>query len=261
MKEYDSDSIPKRALRILVYGDTGVGKTYFASTFPNPVFLMNGRNGDFTLRGKTGVKLWQIETDDDMAEAIARLQVSKQFDTVVLDTVTYHADAAMETLSGSENKKRVTEMNQMQQRDWGKLSMYFTQSLQPTLHKLPMHVVYVAMTNRTYERDRSGESKLTKVEPAIPGSSRERLPGKCDIVGYMHCPRVIEGGKAVNRPRLVVRPSDEVSARWPGLPDSESEIAPSFDEIIKRCDWIERFPNTAGKPTVSTSPSEKVAQA
>lgn len=247
IRVYQSENLPKRPARIMIYGDTGAGKSYAAASWPRPIFLMNGRReGDHTLREFPGISIVELDGDDDMREAIEIVRENKgKWDTIVLDTITYATDAALEVLSDQPTGRGFTDLKRVTpiaQRDWGKLTMYFLRSVEPTLARLPMHVIYVAMARFNWVRNqKTNELEMTKVEPAIPGQTRERLPGKCDIVGYIHRVDVPKNGRIVSEPRMVIRPSDEVIARFPGKND-EREIIPTFEEIAKRLPWLERNP-------------------
>lgn len=170
----DAASMPAKPLHCFVYGPLGSGKTTFASTFPNPIFLSAGNEGgDTTLRFCKG-QVIQINSSQDLKEAVALIQHQHQqygWRTVVLDSVTYLSDLYISELTKNGDKP-------MQQRDWGMLDLFLQKWLQPTMRKLPLHVVWIAGE----DPDRGGDGGIMGYRPMLYGKTSVKLPGTCDML-------------------------------------------------------------------------------
>ena len=246
LKQYSSESLEKRPLRVLVYGETGVGKTTLGCTFPKPVFLMTGREQDQTLRDYK-VDVLELTSDEDMGEAISLIRKNEAgWKSVIIDSITYHTDAIMQKISGSSGKVGLANKNPMQLKDWGILESYLTQSLLPALHSLPLHVVWIASVKQTMRRASDGTSHLAKLEPAIAGGARDRIPNKCDVVALMTRVKTFVDSRAVLSPRMFLKqPAGldyEIVARsCDGLPGTKrpDDIEPTFTALCERFDWVD----------------------
>ncbi len=81
---------------IIIYGDTGIGKTSLARLAPRPVFI-GLDDGGKKLRNPDGTKLdvvSEVKTYSDVRSALQQQSVYVDYDTVVIDTVTFLQDMA-----------------------------------------------------------------------------------------------------------------------------------------------------------------------
>ena len=69
--------------RDLIYGVQGIGKTTLAALMPSPVFLA----AEEGLSGIDGVQHWEIQSYQDVIDAITVLHEEHPFQTAVMDTV------------------------------------------------------------------------------------------------------------------------------------------------------------------------------
>jgi len=170
----EAAGMPAKPLHCFVYGPLGSGKTTFASTFPRPVFLSAGNEGgDTTLRFCKGHVI-QVNSSNDLKEAVGLVHARhKEFGwrTLVIDSVTYLSDLYISELTKSGDKP-------MQQRDWGMLDLFLQKWLQPTLRKLPLHVVWIAGE----DVERNGENGVVGYRPMLYGKTAVKLPGTCDLL-------------------------------------------------------------------------------
>lgn len=83
-------------VKLLVYGDSGAGKTYMASTAPAPVIL-SAEAGLLSLR-RFQIPVIEIQTVEDLVQAHLWCQQSAeagQFQTVYLDSITEIAEVVL----------------------------------------------------------------------------------------------------------------------------------------------------------------------
>ncbi len=116
----------KEGQRIIMYADSGIGKTTLASTLPNPKFADFKGGSDKILHPVTGERLVHIpgcETFDDVRAACHQPDLFEPGDSFVLDTGTAFEDTGLEwTLTnikaGEKGKHYVAE--RIEGYGWGK---------------------------------------------------------------------------------------------------------------------------------------------
>lgn len=77
--------------RIVIYGESGMGKTTLAALAPNPVFIGiddGGRKIKDPRTGKDLMKIGPIETYSDVRNVLQQPALFESYDTVVIDTFT-----------------------------------------------------------------------------------------------------------------------------------------------------------------------------
>lgn len=92
-------------LKILVYGDSGTGKTYSIATYPSPVYVMDFDRGIDTLAGIVGEEFEydsfydrdprKPEAFQEFRKKVAELRRECPYKTVVLDSVTSLGEKAI----------------------------------------------------------------------------------------------------------------------------------------------------------------------
>lgn len=84
---------------IIIYGETGMGKTSLAATSPNPVFVAIDKGGRTRIKNPTTGEELQIvpdvETYADVRDVLQQYSLFDNFDTAVIDTVTILEDMAV----------------------------------------------------------------------------------------------------------------------------------------------------------------------
>jgi hypothetical protein len=116
----------KEGQRIIVYADSGMGKTTLASMLPNPKFADFKGGSDKVLHPTTGERLVHIpgvETFDDVRAVCHQPGLLKPDDSFILDTGTAFEDAGLEwTLENVKagNKGKHYTATRIEGYDWGK---------------------------------------------------------------------------------------------------------------------------------------------
>lgn len=146
---------PPGRLAVLVYSAPGGGKTWFAGTFLNPLFI-DCQGGMLTVRNK-GVSAFQPKDYNDLLQCTIWENVN-QFNTIVLDTATEAARLVTEFTTKQSNH----EIPQLQ--DWMQVIERMRQLLRKFLD-LPMHVVVTAEEGFNKDED---TGKMT-YGPSLPG--------------------------------------------------------------------------------------------
>jgi hypothetical protein len=187
--------------KALVYGDTGVGKTLFASTWPKP-FFVDIEDGMRTLKGKMPPYV-KLRRDEDNYKTI--IQIIKDFDkhegifkeklpdreTFVIDGVTALASNFLSQLMNigdffslqrggyAHSPKRPSDMYQAEQGDYGVL----TSRLYEVFARLRDLKANVVVTAHIMEKEKDGSVSFRG--PATVGNFREELGYQLDEMMYM----------------------------------------------------------------------------
>lgn len=161
-------------LKVLVYGQPGIGKSTLALSMPDPLMIDCDRGVHRVepqfLSDTVEVSSWQ-DVDDVLSEDL------KDYKTVIFDTGSKLIDYMTSHIL-KENPKLNAGGGQMSLKGYGIRKIMF-QNLLGRLHSLGKHVFFVA-----HEREeKDGDTRF--VRPEIGGSSGGDLIKELDIVGYM----------------------------------------------------------------------------
>jgi len=133
----------KRGLKIGIYGDFATGKTHFALTCPEPIYIIDTENGSAPLahsfKGKDIKVLDVCEEDgsksyDKIVEAINYIINQENVGTVVIDSVSDLWDFAQENAKVKVFKISVLERLK-QQWDWGTINKMYLSLLLKLINK------------------------------------------------------------------------------------------------------------------------------
>jgi len=160
--------IQKTGLKVLVWGEPEVGKTHFALTFPEPIYVIDTEFGVAPLLAKEPFKSKEVyvyeaarlseETAEidpaaslDAVEKALTVLLRKQLTkgTVVIDSVTdiwqWH-QAWLEQLSDV----RRTQTGQILRFEWGRANMRYRKLILRLMAR-PVHVVLTAQSQEVYD--------------------------------------------------------------------------------------------------------------
>lgn len=170
---------------VLVYGETGVGKTVFASTAPRPILWLESEGGTNSIADPTGIDIARVTSLETYREAVRYLRANPDtYSTVVLDSFT---ETQAQILK--EIMRKAVQMDTSGERD--EFSPLFqeyqrltgvTREIARSFRDLPQHVVITAL-ERTDKDDMTGR---TRVRPRLTPTVADELPGFMDVVGYMY---------------------------------------------------------------------------
>lgn len=218
MKVSNLDKAPY--LRMLVYGDSGSGKTTFLGTAMQcketfPLLVLNARGQPISLRYlKHRPLVLEIETIKDfnvvytwlhggqnmdqlkkldaglhevieryfLAMSDATVLVSK-FKSLAVDSITHVQRLAMEQIvGGTMPANPATVPTQTQIQHWGRTLALMT-NFADKFFQLPLHVIMTALTRR----ENIPAMGLTLFCPFLWGQSNLEIPSHAEIVGRLMC--------------------------------------------------------------------------
>jgi len=158
-------------VKALVYGASGSGKTSFAGTAKDALFL-SAEGGLLSLAEKA-VSYVDIHSLRDLEEALVFLQKNpSKFKTVIIDSISEINDIIMNEIERRTGRK-------MQIQDFGELSQKI-KSLLRRFRDLDMHVLFLAL-----EKSLTDNDKVIKVVPEVSGKAATGIAQFMDIVGYI----------------------------------------------------------------------------
>lgn len=168
----------------MCYGDTRTGKTRFAGTFPNALFISDkSERGWTTLETMPGTDFYHADKPpvvlgvidrQEMTEALAMAEHLIKLgliDTLVVDSLTFYAESWYQ----SEQRKMISAANaKLDTRAlFGALSSHLA-DIRMQIHEWGCNVVWTALASPPEDGRMGG--------PMVSGKSRERFPAGCDHI-------------------------------------------------------------------------------
>lgn len=174
-----------QGVKVLVYGESGVGKTVLCATAPAPIIL-SAEAGLLSLR-KFKIPVIKIETLADLEEAYRWLQARKQgaetFQTICLDSITELGEVVL-----ANAKLTVKDPRQA----YGELIEKITKQIKQ-FRDLPNVNVYMSAK---MEKSKDELSGMTLFGPSMPGQKMgPAMPYLFDEVFNLRIMQTAEGQK------------------------------------------------------------------
>lgn len=228
--------------KVLSYGAPGSGKTHFAATWPNPVFIVpNIARGEVRTVGHTDAV--RVVTFDDMADMKAQVTaLGKAIEAGKVSCNTLVFDNLTTTqMMFEEEIKQTKAIDKLEWSDWGKFKSIFSE-LMLSLHSWPVHVIWVTHS----DKDRTF---------TLMGQSLHFFPSNCDLILYHEVTDVPNQAEPIYRVHGRQRGQWPARVRLPRMEDFEtftylqsdpnnSHYSPHYDEIapflgLKSCEEVE----------------------
>lgn len=190
-------------LKVLAYGESGVGKTVFASSFPRP-FFMAAEEGLLSIAhldvDYAEVKQWADV--EDIYLHLLKEESRKRYDTVVVDSLTDLQQKAMAHILDKNNR------NFAEMRDWGMLLDLMRRFLRQ-MGDLPYNIVFTSLETR----DKDELTGIIHTKPYIQGRISDEAPAYVDIVMHLIVEDKKEGGELVRQRFGVFQPNSSALAK------------------------------------------------
>lgn len=189
MKVNNIKTMPKMALKFLIFGESGVGKTTLAKTVGEPTLIISAESGLLSLEG-SDIDVIDLLTDDEgrllpKEKRIARLgevykflnlpETQKKYKWVFLDSMTEIFQNLVEQLQSEYTDSKDTI------KMWGEYAKR-ARSLVKSFRDLPHYnVVFTALSAE--DKDENNR-RFTKIN--VNGSISTQLPSFFDEVFYYY---------------------------------------------------------------------------
>lgn len=155
-------------VKMMVYGQAGMGKTTLALSAPKPL-LLDFDNGvkRVNMSHLDGVDIVPVESWNDIKQLVN--EDLTPYETIVVDTIGKMMDFIIIYCCGTR---------QPQIKDWGRINSEFTWFIR-ALSSLNKHIVFVA------HRDTRKEGDETVFIPALREKSYNSIVTELDLLGYL----------------------------------------------------------------------------
>lgn len=220
--------------KVLIYGDSGVGKTVLSTTLGQRILLVDAVDGWVSLRNHPGLLssvtrvryegLSQLDTLADMF-----LDGALEFDTIVLDEASAIATFDLDTVLKARAAKDISkDPNVPTQPDFfantERCRRTFTRLL-----KLPVNVVLVAHVRE----DKDERTGIVTKRPQFTPKLRTTIEQSCHLVGFLTANEIKDGDETKYIRRLQTMPSKGITAksRIGGLPFIVDE--PNLGDLLQ----------------------------
>ena len=174
MDIFSTKDVKTNGVKVLVYGESGLGKTTLCATAPRPIIL-SAESGLLSLR-HVNLPYIKIDNIDDLTEACDwayNNPQAQQFDTICLDSLTEIAEVVL-----ANAKTQVKDVRQA----YGELLDKMMNTVR-AFRDLPGKHVYMTAQQMLFKDESTG---IVKNLPAMPGSKLgPKLPYHFDEVFQM----------------------------------------------------------------------------
>ncbi len=195
-----------KALRLLVHGDPGIGKTFLCGTaadseHTSPVLFVDTEGGTLSIAGKD-VDVIRVDSWQSAQQLVVHLRRNKgRWKTIVIDSLTELQKMIMADILKTNmlEGKRSHDPDIPEMRDWGRNSERIRKFVR-ALRDLPdVHVIFTCLS----KDDTNEQTGRTTVRPMLPGKLAFEIPGFIDVVGHLSAIREKDAADKSSPGRLV----------------------------------------------------------
>lgn len=201
---------------ILLYGDSGVGKTTLAGSADDvpsmrPVLFIDIEGGTESLRHSyPEVETVRVTTWKEM-QAVYNVLYSGEHDfkTVVLDSLTEIQKFNMYQIMADVAQKRPDlDPDVPSMREWGK-NLEQIRRMVRGFRDLEMHTIFTALA----KSDKDAKTGITTTKPSLSGKMADEVAAFLDVVVYYYVKQIGDGSEAEFKRLLLTQKTDSQVAK------------------------------------------------
>jgi phage nucleotide-binding protein len=178
-----ASELPPRKLRMLIYGDAGVGKTTLLATLPRPCLVIDFEGGaDLRLRGEEDIYVAEVGNKEDLKKVLGALNQIPGLKAVAFDGFSIFVERLLKDIVEKRRKAGKLRGDSPGFYEWGQLSAQ-AKEVVLSLLKSDAHVVFTALAKSKVDND-TGE--VLELRPDLPKSIRRTLRAVMDMEGYLY---------------------------------------------------------------------------
>lgn len=194
----------QEALKMVVYGDSGVGKTVFGSTAPKPLYI-SCEAGLLSIADKD-IDVVEINDWPDLVAVFDLLKSGKhQYKSVVLDSLTELQKKHQDYLLSKGGQQRLTMQG------WGD-NILAMRKVCRAFRDLNMNIILIALAGELASESGDG---VARKRFALNGKDLpNEVMGFFDLVGYMYTQDVKDdAGQTVTKRAIRFQPNETIPAK------------------------------------------------
>lgn len=201
---------------ILLYGDSGTGKTTLAGSADavpsmRPVLFIDIEGGTESLKHSyPEVDTVRVTTWKEMQSLYDALYDGDHgYNTVVLDSLTEIQKFNMyDIMHGVVQKRPDLDPDIPSMREWGK-NLEQIRKMVRGFRDLEMHTIFTALARS----DKDSKTGITSVKPSLSGKLADEIAAFLDVVGYYYVKQMGDGEDAEFRRFLLTQKTDQQIAK------------------------------------------------
>lgn len=221
---------------MLIYGQSGVGKTYLAGSCNavpemQRVLLLDAEGGTLTLRNTPyrNIDVIRVKSWDDMDRIYNELyRTNHGFNTVIVDSLTEIQKMSMERIMNrqyADDEDDSPQDNMPQMREWN-INIEQTRKFVRRFRDLPVNTVFTALE----KQEKNMRTGATKRKPSLSGKVADEVAAFLDIVAYYY---LKEDGGENKRILLTGQTEDTVAKDRSGTLEMMI-VEPSMEKIYQQ---------------------------
>lgn len=201
---------------ILIYGDSGTGKTTLAGSADavpsmRPVLFVDIEGGTESLKHSyPEVQTVRVQTWKEMQAVYDALYSDDHpFRTVVMDSLTEIQKFNMYTIMNDLAQKRPDlDPDVPGMREWGK-NLEQIRKMVRGFRDLPMHTIFTALA----KDDKNARTGFVTTKPSLSGKMADEVAGFLDVVAYYYVKQIGDGSDAEFKRLLLTQKTDAQVAK------------------------------------------------
>ncbi len=232
----------RSTVKAIIFGDSGVGKTYLLSTAPRPLLVINVDNSIASLEPAEGIDVYPDPSEcrpvlswEEFVDIVHWLMAegAKEYQTVAIDTATEAGELLKQYILSDKGPTGRVHPKVMSQADYGLYAELFLEQLR-RIRDLPCNVVVNCQTQDLVVDDPNGGTELYRYAAFGGHKTPSTAPALFDVVGYLGVVEDKENDGLLRK--LLLQPIGNRKAKIRTRPGAVAPVvldSPNLTELFK----------------------------